>query len=83
MQGQIPYRGEINDEAIVKFIKGFFAGSKGYDDLQFKMEKVYDSPQDWLVAVKNWESFKYLRGVTNFAGDLILKYFPDEIRRES
>jgi hypothetical protein len=80
--GEVPYRGEfLAVENLVRFVKGYLAGSKTYDgkDLAVKIEKVYDDPKEWLTVVMRWASFTYLRGVINFAGDLILKYFPNEV----
>ena len=81
VQGEIPFRGDkLDNENFKRFIKGFFAGPKALDetDIKVKIEKEYDDPKQWLIDIKNWESFKYFRKVNSFAGDLMHKYFPGE-----
>lgn len=81
IHGMAPYRGNsIDHEDLVRFVKGYFAGSKSYnnEDIHVQIIRVYDEPEDWLVDVRHSETFKYLRRVNNFAGDLMSKYFPEE-----
>ena len=75
----VPFRnGSIETENIQRFIKGYFAGPNPYDEMIVKIVKEYQDPKEWLTEVKNWETFKYLRTVNNFAGELMEKYFPGE-----
>lgn len=79
--GQAPFRGpELDHESLVQFIKSYFAGAKEYDDedVIVEVQKVYENPQEWLSEVRNWATFKYLRGLNNFAGDLMAKHYPNE-----
>ena len=82
VHGIAPYRGDsLSEMALRSFVKSYFSAGKPKEivEIQVQIDKVYIDPIEWVTDIKNWETFKYLQSVNNYGGDLIAKYFPNEI----
>lgn len=74
-----PYRGEqIDEESLRGFVEEYFSGApESYNLIEVKVEQVFKSEEEWINAVIDLDSFRYLQKVNGYAGELIQKYFAD------
>ncbi|MCW3074267.1 MAG: hypothetical protein JWP69_1336 [Flaviaesturariibacter sp.] len=76
----VPFRGKkINTDALQSFIRSYFAGPKPIWQIEISDIVEYTDVKKWITTVRNWESFQSLNKMIGFAGDVLHKYFPDEI----
>lgn len=75
--GIAPYRGEqLDDESLTEFIQEYFSGSPdSYNQIEVKLEKEYSDEEQWIHAIVDLDSFRYLQKVNGYAGELLLQYF--------
>lgn len=74
--GIAPYRGEdIKEESLKDFVKEYFSGApESYNLIEVKVEKTFDSEEQWIKTVVDLDSFRYLQKVNGYAGELLLQY---------
>ncbi len=72
-----PYRGESTDEESLRdFVKEYFSGApESYNQIEVKLEKVFKDEEQWIKAIIDLDSFRYLQKVNGYAGELLMKYF--------
>jgi len=75
--GIAPYRGEnLDDESFTEFVQDYFSGApESYNQIEVQLEKEFDNEEDWIRAVIDLDSFRYLQKVNGYAGEVVMKYF--------
>ena len=75
--GIAPYRGEeVNDETLTEFIQEYFSGApESYNQIEVKVEKMFNDEEQWINAIIDLDSFRYLQKVNGYAGEVLMKYF--------
>ena len=75
--GIAPYRGEsIDNESLTEFIQEYFSGAPdSYSQIDVNVEKTFKDEEQWIHAIVDLDSFRYLQKVNGYAGELLLKYF--------
>lgn len=80
--GEVPYRGNsANLEDFIRHIRMFFGGMKAYEDTDIIIADVkeFKNGEEWIDGVHLWQSFKHLSIVQNYAGELLLAHYPNEL----
>jgi hypothetical protein len=72
-----PFRGEeINEDTLTEFVQEYFSGApESYHTIEVKVERVFKNEEEWINAIYDLESFRYLQKVNGYAGELLQKYF--------
>jgi hypothetical protein len=72
-----PYRGEsVDDESLTEFVQEYFSGAPdSYNQIEVKLEKEFKDEEEWINAVVDLDSFRYLQKVNGYAGEVLMKYF--------
>ncbi len=71
--GIAPYRGEsLEEHDLALFVQEYFSGAPGsYHTIEVKIEQTFNDEMEWLSAIKDLDSFRYLQKVNNYAGELL------------
>ncbi|HEU4610167.1 MAG TPA: hypothetical protein VFS31_18735 [Chitinophagaceae bacterium] len=75
--GIAPYRGEhVDEESLREFVQDYFSGApESYNLIEVKVEKMFPDEEQWIKAVVDLDTFRYLQKVNGYAGELLMKYF--------
>jgi hypothetical protein len=75
--GIAPYRGEsLDDQSFTEFVEEYFSGApESYNQIEVKLEKEFENEEEWIKAVIDLDSFRYLQKVNGYAGEVLMKYF--------
>lgn len=75
--GIAPYRGEnLEEESLREFVQEYFSGApESYNRIDIKLEKEFKGEEEWIKAIIDLDSFRYLQKVNGYAGELLQKYF--------
>ena len=75
--GIAPYRGEdTSEESLTDFVKEYFSGApESYHRIEVKIEKSFKDEEQWIKAIIDLDSFRYLQKVNGYAGELLMQYF--------
>jgi len=74
--GVAPYRGEsLDEESLREFVQEYFSGApESYNQIEVKVEKEFKDEEQWIKAIADLDSFRYLQKVNGYAGDLVEQY---------
>jgi hypothetical protein len=74
--GVAPYRGEdITEDSLKDFVMEYFSGApESYNLIEVKVEKSFPDEEQWIKAIADLDSFRYLQKVNGYAGDLVQQY---------
>lgn len=75
--GIAPYRGEsTDDESLTEFVQEYFSGApESYSQIEVSLDKTFKDEEQWIHAIIDLDSFRYLQKVNGYAGEVLLKYF--------